>query len=178
MATEGQSNSGLVIDTSLIIQAIKYYAVIGMGLGLLGVILLLQFGVGEEGGGLISGILSIVILAFAVLSGPVIAAFIGYATSGTGIGSLRARAANSSIANGIGFAVFGIVVVSILFAGLAVLVNGGGGEAAAGGGGEGSSGPLEIAELITLIVLMMIPNAAVGGGITFFLGGRGGASPQ
>ena len=177
MATENQANGGLVIDTSLIVQSIKYYAIIGLGLGLLGVILLLQFGAGEEGGGLISGILSMVILAFAVLSGPVIAAFIGYATAETGTGTLRERVGNSAIANAVGFAVFGIIVAGILFIGLALLTNGGGAGAGAGGG-EGSAGPLGIAELITLIVLMMVPNAVVGGGITFFLGRRGGASPR
>jgi hypothetical protein len=163
------------LDTGVIIQAIKYYTIIGAGLGILGVILLLQLGAGDEGGSIIAGLLSMVVLAFAVLSGPVIAAFIGYATAGAGIGDLRTRAVNSGIANGIGFAIFGIIVATILWAGLALLISGGDGGAASSGGG--SSGPIEISKLVTLIILMMIPNSLVGGGITFFLDGRGGTSP-
>lgn len=176
MATETQARDGIVLDTKVIAQAIKYYAIIGAGLGVLGVVLLLQLGAGEEGGGIIGGILSMVVLAFAVLSGPVIAAFIGYATAGMGIGDIRTRTVNSGIANGIGFAIFGIIVAAILWAGLAVLMSSGGDGGAASGGG-GSSGPIEITKLITLIILMMIPNSLVGGAITFFLGGRGRASP-
>lgn len=174
MATESQTQQGIVLDTKLIIQAIKYYAIIGSGLGVLGVVLLLQLGAGDGGGTIISGLLSMVVLAFAVLSGPIIAAFIGYATAGTGIGDIRTRAVNSGIANGIGFAIFGIIVAAILWAGLAVVLSGSDGGAASGGG---SSGPIEIAKLVTLIILMMIPNSLVGGSITFFLEGRGGTSP-
>lgn len=176
MASEHQSNDGIVLDTSLILQSCKYYAVIGAGLGLLGVVLLLQLGGGEGmGATMMAGILSMVVLAFAVLSGPIIAAFIGYATAGSGIGDIRARSVNSGIANGIGFAVFGIVVAVILWVGLVVVIGGGDGGASAGNGG--TSGPIELGNLITLIVLMMIPNALVGGLITFFLEGRGGTSP-
>jgi len=105
---------GIVLDTSLAIRTIKYYAVIGAGLGLLGIILLLQFGAGEQGGTIVGGLLSVVILAFAVLSGPLIAAFVGYANANSGLGNLRARIVNSGIANGIGFAVFGVIVAVIL----------------------------------------------------------------
>jgi hypothetical protein len=174
MATKTQTRDGIVLDTGIILQAIKYYAIIGAGLGVLGVVLLLQLGAGDEGGAIIGGLLSMVVLAFAVLSGPVIAAFVGYATAGTGIGDLRTRSVNSGIANGVGFAIFGIIVATILWTGLAVLMSGGDGGAASGGG---SSGPIEITRLVTLIILMMVPNALVGGGITFFLEGRDGTSP-
>jgi hypothetical protein len=174
MATETQGREGIVLDTESILQAIKYYAIIGAGLGVLGVVLLLQLGAGGEGGAIIGGLLSMVVLAFAVLSGPIVAAFVGYATAGSGIGDIRTRAVNSGIANGVGFAVFGIIVAVILWTGLAVLIGGGGDGGAASSGG--SSGPVEIPKLVTLIVLMVIPNALVGGGITFFLEGRGGAS--
>jgi hypothetical protein len=175
MSTEYQSSSGVVLDTSLIFRSVRYYAIIGAGLGLLGLIFLLQLGGGEEGGmGLVSGLLSLVVLAFAVLCGPIIASFIAYATAESGIGDIRTRSVNSGIANGIGFAVFGVVVVVILFVGLALLSTGGDGGASSGGG---SSAPMEIGNLITPIILMMIPNSLVGGAITFFLEGRGGASP-
>lgn len=174
MEAETQKQEGIILDTNVISQAIKYYAVIGAGLGALGVVLLLQLGAGEEGGALIGGLLSMVVLAFAVLSGPLIAAFVGYATARTGIGDLRSRVVNSGIANGIGFAVFGVIVAIILWTGLAVLIESGGDGGAASG--DGGSGPIEITKLVTLIVLMVIPNSLVGGGITFFLEGRGGAS--
>lgn len=168
---------GIVLDTSLTIRTIKYYAVIGAGLGLLGIILLLQFGAGEQGGTIVGGLLSVVILAFAVLSGPLIAAFVGYANANSGLGNLRARTVNSGIANGIGFAVFGVIVAVILFSGLAIISSGGsdGGAASSTGGG---SGPIETTKLLSLIVLMTIPNSIVGSGITFFLGRRDGTSPQ
>jgi hypothetical protein len=178
MDSPERASGGVVLDTSLILRSVRYYAVIGAGLGVLGVVLLMQLGGGEGmGGAIVSGILSMVVLAFAVLSGPIIAAFIGYATAGNGIGSVRARAVNSGIANGVGFAVFGAVVAAILFVGLSVVLGGGDGGASAGGG-SGGSGPIELGKLVTLIVLMTIPNALVGGSITFFLEGRGGASPQ
>jgi len=179
MATETGTDGGVVVDTSLILRSVRYYAVIGGGLGLLGVVLLLQLSGGSDagvGGSLISGLLSMVVLAFAVLSGPLIAAFVGYATAASGIGDVRTRAVNSGIANGIGFAVFGIIVSIILFVGLSVVFGGGGGAgsgASTGGGGA----PIEVGKLVTLIVLMVVPNALVGGSITFFLEGRGGASP-
>ena len=46
MATETQGREGIVLDTESILQAIKYYAIIGAGLGVLGVVLLLQLGAG------------------------------------------------------------------------------------------------------------------------------------
>jgi len=176
---------GIILDTSLIIGTVKYYAVIGAGLGLLGIILLFQLGAGEQGGAIISGLFTVVILAFAVLSGPLIAAFIGYANADSGLGSLRARTVNSGIANGIGFAVFGVIVAVILLGGLDLLSSGSasaGGSASAsgsapipGGSGESTStspspSPIEATRLVSLIVLMTIPNSFVGGGITFLLG--------
>lgn len=176
MASEN-SNGEIVLDSSLTVRTIKYYAVIGAGLGLLGIILLLQFGASEQGSTIISGLLSVIILVFAVLSGPLIAAFVGYANANSGLGDVRTRTVNSGIANGIGFAIFGVIVTVILLGGLALLSNGGsdGGVASDTGGG---SGPIEITRLVSLIVLMTIPNSIVGGGITFFLGRRDGTSPQ
>jgi hypothetical protein len=168
MSAGNQSTSGIVLDTSLIFRSVRYYVIVGVGLGLLGLILLLQFS-GGGGTAIFGSILSLIVLCFAVLSGPVIASFIAYATAKNGIGDIRTRSVNSGIANGIGFAVFGIVVAVLLFIGLALLAPGGG-EASAGGG---STGPTGIGNLITLIVLMMIPNSLVGGSITFFLEGRG-----
>jgi len=167
---ESPTVDGLVINTSLILRAIRYYAVIGAGLGLLGVILLLQFGEGAgSSGGLLGGILLLVVLSFAVLSGPVIAAFIGYVAAESGSGGIKQRSMNSGIGNAIGFAVFGTIVAVILWAGLAFVIGGGGDNVASSGGG----GTLELGNLITLIVLMTIPNALVGGTITFFTEGQG-----
>jgi hypothetical protein len=166
---ESPTVDGLVINTSLILRAIRYYAVIGAGLGLLGVILLLQFGEGAgSSGGLLGGILLLVVLSFAVLSGPLIAAFIGYVTAESGSGGIKQRSMNSGIANAIGFAIFGIIVALILSAGLAFVIGGGGDNVASSGGG----GTFELGNLITLIILMTIPNALVGGTITFFTEGQ------
>lgn len=149
---------------SLLIRTVQYYAVIGSGLGILGVVLLFQLGGGEGmSDAIISGILSIVVLSFAVLSGPIIATFIGFATAESSISGIKQRSINSGIANGIGFAVFGIIVAMILWAGLTFVIGGGG----SGGSGSGG-GPIELGRLITLIILMTIPNALVGGTITFF----------
>jgi hypothetical protein len=54
-------------------------------------------------------------------------------------------------------------VVAILFIGLAVISDGG--SSTASGGGSSS---IEIGKLITLILLMIIPNSIVGAGITLF----------
>lgn len=163
-----QPSKGIVLDASLILRSVKYYAVIGAGLGLLGVILLLQLGGGESvGGAIISGILSIIILSFSVLSGPIIAAFVGYAAAGNGIGGIKQRSVNSGIANGIGFVVFGVIVAVILWIGLALVI-GGGGDGAATSESSGGAGPIELGKLVTLIILMAIPNSLVGGAITFF----------
>lgn len=193
MSTENQSG-GIVLDTSLILRTIRYYAIIGAGLGFLGIVLMLQLGGGYDlAGAFMVGILSMVVLAFAVLCGPIIAAFIGHATAGEGIGDRRARAVNSGIANGIGFAVFGIVVAVLLWLGVDVLLAGGtGGGSGSGttatatatatpagdGGGDGSGSLIPLTDFVTLLVLMMIPNALVGGAITFFLDDRGGAIRQ
>jgi len=75
---------------------------------------------------------------------------------------------NSGIANAIGFAIFGIIVALILSAGLAFVIGGGGDNVASSGGG----GTFELGNLITLIILMTIPNALVGGTITFFTEGQ------
>jgi|APHM01.1.fsa_nt_gi hypothetical protein len=176
--TESRASDGLVIDTSLLVRTIQYYIVIGVGLGLLGIVLLLQFGGGGGiAGGIITGIISIIILSFAVLSGPLIAAFIGYATAGSSFGSIKQRCINSGIANGIGFAAFGIVVATILFIGLTFAIGGSGGSGGGVSSGSASSGsPLELGKLITLITLMIIPNSLVGGAITFFI--ESNASPQ
>lgn len=176
MAAENQSSGEIVLDSSLILQSIQYYAVIGAGLGILGIVLLFQLGGGSEGGSIIGGFISLIILAFAVLCGPIIAAFVGYATAGNSIGGIKQRSVNSGIANGIGFAVFGVVVAVLLWVGLAFTIGGGDGGASSGGGGGG--GPIEVGKLITLIILMVIPNSLAGGAITFFLEGRGGIPSQ
>lgn len=195
MATENQSSGGIVLDTSLILRTVRYYSIIGAGLGLLGIVLMLQLGGGGDdfASSFITGILSMVVLAFAVLCGPLIAAFIGHATAGQGIGGRRARAVNSGIANGIGFAVFGIVVAALLWLGVDVLLAGGtGGGGGSGttatatatatpagdGGDDGGGSLIPLTDFVTLLVLMMIPNALVGGGITFFLDDRGGTIRQ
>jgi hypothetical protein len=162
MLEESRTRGGFILDTRTIIQTIRYYAIIGIGLWVLAIIILSQFG-GDSGVGIVGGILSLVILSFAVLSGPIIAAFIGFATAGNALGDLKTRTINSGIANGIGFAVFGIIVVAILFIGLAVISDGG--SSTASGGGSSS---IEIGKLITLILLMIIPNSIVGAGITLF----------
>ncbi len=167
MSEKPETRKGVVLDIKTIIQAIEYYAIIGIGLGVLAVIILFQFG-GDSGVGIVGGILSLVILSFAVLSGPIIAAFIGFATAGNALGDVRTRTINSGIANGIGFAVFGIIVATILFIGLAVISGGGGGTSTTSGGGSS----VEIGKLITLIILMTIPNSIVGGGITFLSAGE------
>jgi hypothetical protein len=118
MTTETRSDHGVVLDASLIVRSVRYYAVIGGGLGVPGVVLLLQPGGGDGmGGAIVSGILSMVVLSSAVLSGPIVAAFVGHATAGDGIGGVRARALDSGITNGVGFAVFGVAVAAILFFG-------------------------------------------------------------
>ncbi|WP_152043356.1 hypothetical protein [Salinigranum salinum] len=178
MATENRSSGGIVLDTSLILRSVRYYAVIGGGLGLLGIVLLTQFGGGEGmSGAIMNGILSMVVVAFAVLSGPLIAAFIGYATAEDGVGDIRSRSVNSGIANGIGFAVFGIIVSVLLLVGLSAVV-GSGGDGGATASSSSGGGPIELGKLVTLVVLMVVPNSLVGGTITFFLEGRGGASPR
>jgi hypothetical protein len=63
ITNERQASDGIVLDVRGISQAIKYYSVIGGGLGILGVILLLQIGAGGDGGSIISGLLSLVILS-------------------------------------------------------------------------------------------------------------------
>ena len=167
MSEKPETRKGVVLDIKTIIQTIKYYAIIGIGLGVLAVIILFQLG-GDSGVGIVGGILSLVILSFAVLSGPIIAAFIGFATAGNALGDVRTRTINSGIANGIGFAVFGIIVATILFIGLAAISGGGGGTSTTSGGGSS----IEIGKLITLIILMIIPNSIVGGGITFLSAGE------
>jgi hypothetical protein len=162
MLEESATRGGFILDTRTIIQTIKYYTIIGIGLGVLAIIILFQLA-GDSGGGIVGGILSLVILSFAVLSGPIIAAFIGFATAGNALGDLKTRTINSGIANGIGFAVFGIIVVAILLIGLAVITDGGSSTASVGG-----SSSIEIGKLITLIILMIIPNSIVGAGITLF----------
>jgi hypothetical protein len=150
----------VALDTETINQAIEYYAIIGFGLGVLAIIVLFQFG-GDSGVGIVGGILSLVILSFAVLSGPIIAAFVGFATAGNALGDVRTQTINSGIANAIGFAVFGITVATVLFAGLDAI------SAVEGSASMTSGSSIEIGKLMKLIILMMIPNSIVGGGITY-----------
>lgn len=164
MSEESKTREGVILDIKIIVEAIRYYAIIGIGLGILGIIILFQFG-GDSSGGIVGGLLSLVILSFAVLSGPIIAAFIGFATAENSLGDVKNRTVNSVIANGIGFAVFGIIVAILLVAGLDIITGSGGGSSTASSGG---SSPIGVNKLVTLIVLMIIPNSIVGGGITFF----------
>lgn len=168
--TESRASDGLVIGTSLLVRTIQYYLIIGAGLGLLGIVLLLQFG----GGGGIAGLISMRILSVAVLSGPLIAGFVGYTASRSSFDDIKQRSLNSGIANGIGFAVFGIVVAAILLSELTFGIGGSGGGASLAG--ASSSSPVEFKKVITLIIVMILPNSFVGGAITFFL--ESDASPQ
>lgn len=175
MATRTETSDGIVLDSELIVRTVKYYGIIGAGLGLLGIIFLSQFLGGSDGGGTIIGaILTIVVLAFAFLSGPLVAALIGFATS-AGEGRLKQRAINSGIANGIGFAVYGTIVFVLLALGMTLFLSGGGGgETGAASNGGGSSAPMGVIDFVSILVVMAIPNALVGGGITYFLGNQPG----
>lgn len=170
MTTEQKQYKKGIVDTSVIVDTIRYYLIIGVGFGLLGVILLTQIGGGEGiSGGIVGSLLSLSVLSFSILSGPIIAAFVGMATQGGGVGDLRTRAINSGLANGIGFAIFGVVVSTILWAGLLLMLPDGG-ASSAGGSGGGGNGPIDFANLVRVIILMIVPNSLVGGSITFSLG--------
>lgn len=177
MATTTEPSDGIVLDSELIVRTVKYYGIIGAGLGLLGIVFLSQFLGGSDGGGtIVGGILTIVVLAFAFLSGPLVAALIGFTTP-AGEDRLKQRAINSGIANGVGFAVYGTIVFILLALGMALFLSGGGGAetgaASSGGGGGGdSSTPMGVIDFISILVVMAIPNALVGGGITYFLGNQ------
>jgi hypothetical protein len=152
---ESRGGDALGIDIPLIIRTIQFYFVIGVGFGLLAIILLLQFAGGEGiSGGIITGVILIIILSFAVLSGPLIAAFVGYATAGRGSYDIGQRCINSSTADAIGFAVFGIVVSVIILIGFSVVIDGGG----ASSGSPSDSAPIKLGKFITLTTLMIIPN--------------------
>jgi len=152
--TEFRGGDALGIDIPLIIRTIQFYFVIGVGFGLLAIILLLQFAGGEGiSGGIITGVISIIILSFAVLSGPLIAAFVRYATAGRGSYGIGQRCINSSTANAIGFAVFGIVVSVILLIGFSLIIDGSGGASS----GSPDSAPIELWKFIKLTNLKIIP---------------------
>lgn len=171
-----QENS--TINTGLIYKSAQYYAIIGAGIGILGIVLLNQLGGGGGiGGSIISGLLSFVVLSYAVLSGPIIAAFVGYIANQEVKGESRTRIINSAVANGVGYVVFGLVVGVLLVAGLSIAFGGGGASAGSGvasggsggisgGGGGGGGSSLSLSSILTLIALMMVPNALIGGAVT------------
>lgn len=165
MLEESATRGGFTLDTRTIIQTIKYYTIIGIGLGFLAIIILFQLA-GDSGGGIVGGTLLIVIprvvWSFAVLSGPIIAAFIVLATAGNALGDIKTRMINSGIANGIGIAVLGIIMLATVFIGLDVIS---GGSSTASGSGSSS---IAIGKLMTIIILMIITNSIVGAGITLF----------
>jgi hypothetical protein len=162
---------GSLVDSSLIGRTIRYYALIGIGIGSLGLILLGLFGGGSGfGAALVTGFLFLSVVMFTVLSGPIIAALVSHAVGIERAGGGRSRFMTGAIANGVGFAVLGaIVFVFLLTASALFLSSGGGGGGAGGGTGGGGGGGSNPITLAILLLAMVIPNALVGGGITYSL---------
>lgn len=154
------------INTELFYTSVQYYGIIGIGIGVLGVVVLNQLAGGDGStGGFIGATLFPIILLYAVLSGPIIAAFVGYITNQEVKGGYQTKIISSAVANGIGYIIFGLIVIVFLFFGLGLTLLGGEAStvSANGGGGGGVGG---LAKLLALIPLMMIPNALIGGLVT------------
>ena len=152
------------INKEIIFELTKYYAVIGAGFGILGIILISQLGGGGLAGGIIGGILSLIVISYAILSGPIIASFAGYLVDKRSTSEPQAKIIDSIIANGTGYIAFGIIVGILLAVGVSVILDGGSGATSTGGGSSVGFG-----QILKLIILMMVPTALVGGGVTAIL---------
>lgn len=140
-------------------DSIALFGLVGIGFGLMGAVSLNQFG-----SGLFSGIVYLVILMFAMFSGPVLAVVV----------SLRladyTRKKNSTtylmcfIGNIAGYLVMISIVVIMLIIGLSFTFGGGGGS----GVSSGSSGGSFDFSLLIPVLAMSIPTGLTGVGAAFF----------
>lgn len=162
MSSDSQDTGS--VETALVIQAIKYYVVIGVGAGVLGVILITRFVNDGTDSTLAGGILTSVILFYSVLSGPIIAAIVGYILNQEGTAAPRIRAVSSIVANGIGYIVYGVIVTLFIVVGLSAIMETG----STGGVSNGTTGgsTTEFFEMLGGIMMMMVPTALTGGLIT------------
>jgi len=152
------------INKEIVFEVTQYYAAIGAGFGILGITLISQLGGGGLTGEIIGSILSLIVISYALLSGPIIASFAGYLVDKRSTSEPRTKIRDSIIANGTGYIAFGIIVGILLAVGVSVVLNGGSGATSTGGGSSVGFG-----QILKLIILMMVPTALVGGGVTAIL---------
>ncbi|MFC7234415.1 hypothetical protein [Halosegnis marinus] len=129
------------------------FAVVGIGIGLTGYIMIGELG-GDGGGGLLSGIVSLVVYLFAALVGPTVACLASVRAAPSLPRSLSVAGATTGAASFVGFLV--MVTVALLLVG------------AASSGGDGG-GTVDLAESIGTLVRAGLPSALVAVVATLFV---------
>lgn len=150
-----------------LLYSIGIFALIGVGLGLVGFVVLTQLAGGNNiADAIFSGIFSIVILVIALFLGPVIAAIIGIQMGNRNQSPSVYFA--SLIGNTTGYIVMMLIVLAILSIGIGLVSNGGGSSAMGGTSGEvGASGSGGFGQWVFPIIAISVITGLTGTGASY-----------
>lgn len=150
-----------------LLYSIGIFALVGVGLGLVGFVVLTQLAGGNSMSGTIfSGILSIIILVIALFLGPVIAIIVGIQI-GNRNQSVSAYL-TSLIGSAVGYIVMMLIVIAILSVGIGLVSNSGGSGAMSGTSGDMSaSGGGGFGQWIVPIIAISMITGLAGTGASY-----------
>jgi hypothetical protein len=140
---------------------IGLFAVIGVGFGLTGIVILALVAGGGSGvgGGILAGIFLISLLVVLLLTGSIVGAFCGLRVAER----LRGNARTTYLTSFVGTAVGYVVMVAIAVVLIGLTAGGGGGQT--GGGG----GFFNIVNLLVPLIVLAIPVGLTGVGSSFLV---------
>lgn len=150
-----------------LLYSVGIFALIGVGLGLVGFVVLTQSASGNNmADAIVSGIFSIMILVIALFLGPVIAAIVGIQMGNRNQSS--SVYFTSFVGNTIGYIVMMLIVLAILSIGIGLVSNGGGSSTMGGTTGEvGASGGGGFGQWVFPIIAISVITGLTGTGARY-----------
>lgn len=174
---EEQRISQLQVDVEQLKYILLVFALSGLGIGLTGIAVLMNFGGDGVGGAILSGILSLIVFFVALLIGPVIAIIIGIQLSNTD-SSVAALYPTNFLGSAIGYIVMVMLVSIILVFGMGMVVGNGGGATDGDAGTSGGTVAPETNEslfspmdIVLPLLIFSIPTGLSGLGAVFITRG-------
>jgi hypothetical protein len=159
--------------------AVGLFAMVGLTLGLTGAFAFSYFNEGGATSGILTGLLSIIVLTIGFLLGPVVAMVVGLRVYGSDADS-DTKYTTSGIGSFVGYIVMIVVLVLVLTVSFGLI--GAGGQAGTGTGTDGAGtagdggGVLSIGDLLLPLIGFAIPTGIMGVGATWLASRFGVAS--
>jgi len=150
------SSTSVSALTSSITYPLGLFGIVGVGLGLTGIVIL-----GALGGGatLFSGLFALLVIAFALLTGPIVAAVVGAQPSRDDGDTPQYGLV--FVGNAVGYLLMMVLVLVILTVGIAALSAGGGSAGGTTGTTGGGGGSVNLGQYLLPVLLIAVPTGGV-----------------